>query len=251
MPKALSIVMTVALFVTGVAAETIELDPIRDNTLYEHPTGALSNGQGASLFTGLNGGGSRRRAALAFDVSALPEGAVVTQAALTLTVAQTNVGPEPTTVHRLAADWGEAASVAPGNGGGGAPAEPGDATWLHTFSPDQLWLAEGGDFSPLASADTMVDGVGPYTWSSPALVADVQAWVDDPGTNFGWLLVGNEAPAAGTSKRFHSREAVDEAVRPVLTVEYDVGPVDTPATSGTGAIALVLLFLAAMGAARR
>ena len=51
------------------------------------------------------------------------------------------------------------------------------------------------------------------------MVADVQSWLDDFSTNFGWLLLGNES-STQTSKRFDSRENATGGNRPVLTVEY-------------------------------
>src|SRR5207248_8531965 len=48
------------------------------------------------------------------------------------------------------------------------------------------------------------------------MAADVQSWLDDPASNFGWLVLGNEATST-TSKRFDTRETTTP---PVLTVEY-------------------------------
>jgi hypothetical protein len=53
--------------------------------------------------------------------------------------------------------------------------------------------------------------------------ADVQSWLDEPGTNFGWLLRGNEATLS-TAKRFDSRENPILANQPVLVVDYTAAP---------------------------
>jgi hypothetical protein len=50
-------------------------------------------------------------------------------------------------------------------------------------------------------------------------VADVQGWLTNPSTNFGWIIIGNEG-GTGTSKRFDSRENDTTANRPQLTVNY-------------------------------
>jgi hypothetical protein len=65
-----------------------------------------------------------------------------------------------------------------------------------------------------------VAGEGSFTWgSTPALIADVQAWLDAPASNHGWILLGGEdAPA--TAKRFDSREAADPSAQPRLVVEF-------------------------------
>ena len=53
------------------------------------------------------------------------------------------------------------------------------------------------------------------------MVADVQAWLNDPDTNFGWILIGNESDRQ-VAMRFNSRENSNEASRPVLEVQYTV-----------------------------
>jgi hypothetical protein len=47
----------------------------------------------------------------------------------------------------------------------------------------------------------------------------VQGWVEEPETNFGWILIGDEVTRA-TSKRFSSREDPIVANRPQLTVNF-------------------------------
>ena len=95
----------------------------------------------------------------------------------------------------------------------------------------------------MPSATLAVGDLGEATWSStPALVDNVQGWLDDPVTNHGWLVMGNES-SGGTSKRFASRDAADETKRPVLTIEYSM-PSRVPATGPLGlAILGVLLAL--------
>jgi hypothetical protein len=199
--------------------QTIVLTPSKDNTLFESDTGTLSNGVGVHLFAGTTASRSLRRALLAFDVAVqLPPGSRITRATFRLQVSQTVAGPEPMTLHRVTADWGEGASGAPPfRDGAGASAEPGDATWLHRFFPGQPWTAEGGDFNAAADATATVPNSG--TWeSSEAMVARVQGWLDQPSENFGWIVLGNEAKST-TAKRFDSREIEPAATRPTLTIE--------------------------------
>ena len=54
------------------------------------------------------------------------------------------------------------------------------------------------------------------------MAADIQQWLDDPASNYGWILAGNES-ANQTTKRFATRENSDEGHRPLLTVEYTGG----------------------------
>jgi hypothetical protein len=203
------------------SAETVSVPSAADNTLIESATGASSNGAGPAVFAGRTSQatGSRRRALLLFDVAgALPAGVIVTRAELHLMLTPSNPPPAEIGLHRVLAAWGEGASAA--SGGGGAPAAPGDATWLHTYYDAAFWETPGGDFLTGASATIEVGDAGAVSWSStPAAVADVQAWLDFPDGNHGWLLLGGE-DAPTTSKRFASREAEDPATRPQLLVEY-------------------------------
>jgi hypothetical protein len=114
-----------------------------------------------------------------------------------------------------------AGSDAIGNEGRGAPALPGDVTWTHRFHEGEAWDNEGGDFVEAPSASLDVGRIGAYTFgSTQGMIADVQAWLDDPASNFGWLLKGDETRAK-TAKRFDSRENIEEANRPVLVVPYE------------------------------
>lgn len=201
--------------------QTIELLPSKDNTLFESGNGGVSNAKGIHVFTGNTAAGSLRRALLAFDIaSQIPPGSRITSVTLTLRLSQTISGAEPATLHGVTADWGESTSNAGGSRDGtGDLAEPGDATWIHTFRPDRFWSTPGGDFTPAPDATTPVGASGSFTWdSSPAMIARVQSWLDQPATNFGWLLIGNEARTS-TAKRFSSREATS-ASRPKLIVEF-------------------------------
>lgn len=113
---------------------------------------------------------------------------------------------------------GEGSSNAGSPGGGGAPAQPGDATWLHNFFNTSFWTSAGGDTAASVSASTAVSTNNRlYTWSGSGLVADVQSWVADPASNFGWLMTGNESNQQ-SAQRFHTSENASN--KPQLTVTY-------------------------------
>jgi hypothetical protein len=164
---------------------------------------------------------------LFFDVAGnIPDGAVVESVALNLYLSKGNGGAREMRLHRLLTDWGEGGSVKDG-GGLGAPAQAGDATWLHTFYPDAFWGSKGGRFVGRVSATQMVgtsgggnDVAGPYTWqSTDRLVDDVRRWLKNPAKNYGWILVGDES-VKQTAKQFVSRESVSPDLRPMLEVTY-------------------------------
>jgi hypothetical protein len=208
-------------------AEQLVLTPAKDNTIYS----SALNGSNAvgNIFVGLNDAGSVRRGLLAFDLSALPPGSIIDAVSLQMGVDNSRPGIFAITAHRLATDWGEGTSTGSG-GGGGQPglASTGDATWRYTFFSNSTWSTNGGDFAAAVSASANAGANGTVTWSGPGLVADVQAWVDSPASNFGWILVGAEGTAQSV-KGFYSRE--DGANAPRLTIDY------TPAGPVTGATA--------------
>jgi hypothetical protein len=51
------------------------------------------------------------------------------------------------------------------------------------------------------------------------MVSDVQGWLNNPSSNSGWLLLGNESTTL-TSKRFDTKENTTASLRPKLAVTY-------------------------------
>jgi len=208
---------------TAAAEETKKLQPSKDTTLIESAKGLLGNSEGETIFVGRTGQPqeSKRRGLIAFDLAgAIPARSRITSVTLTMTLQLSAGGDQPRTVnlYRVSRFWKEGTSVA--QGGRGAEAAAGDATWIHSVYPTTRWSRPGGDYLKVSSAKTDVAGAGVYTWNStPRLVADVQSWVNAPKKNFGWILIGDESQAA-TAKVFHSSEATDETLRPQLTVTF-------------------------------
>jgi PKD repeat protein len=99
----------------------------------------------------------------------------------------------------------------------------GDVTWIHREFSETLWTTSGASFAQSASATLQVANEGSYSFSStPELVADVQGWLEDASSNFGWALVV-DSPASGSAKRFNSRENPTASSRPKLTINYEAG----------------------------
>jgi hypothetical protein len=210
-------------------AQLANINPSKDNTLYQFvpAEGDVSNALGQHFFAGETGMGELRRGVLAFDIAGnVPAGSTILGVTLSLNVSRTGLDTARTVeLHKMLADWGEGTSVAPGEEGEGAPATTNDATWRHRFFDTIFWTTEGGDFSATVSASQAVGPVGMYTWSSLQMRADVQSWLDDPASNFGWLILGDESEIA-TAKRFDTRES---ASPPVLTIQFrPPGPRPTP-----------------------
>jgi hypothetical protein len=216
-------VLYAALVSPGNAQSRIDvvIPASRDATLYDDPNGTLSNG-GGELFVGLTASGLRRRALIAFDIAAaVPAGSRIVFAQITLNVAQTSaVGPDDVQVHRVLANWGEGSTVAAGNGGSGALAQPGDATWVHRFSPTPLWQTPGGDYEPVFAVQSPAPLSGAFRLgTSSRMIADVQDWLDGLRPNYGWLLKTDEL-ASSTARRITCSENATVALRPQLAIGY-------------------------------
>ncbi len=222
---------------------TVSIDASKDNSIFQsNPDG--SAGGSAGIFVGSNADISPRRGLIAFDVAGtVPTGATITSAQLTLYLALSgNLMDEMVELHRLTADWGE------GTAGSGTPtvhfagtgfdASAGDATWNERSFGSTAWSNPGadGDFNAAASASAVIglpdpDQTNPtaYNWvSTAALVSDVQSWLDNPASNFGWMLINSSEDVAGSVRAFFSRSAtldtggdpLQHDVFPTLTITY-------------------------------
>lgn len=82
-----------------------------------------------------------------------------------------------------------------------------------------MWSATGGDFAGTASASLSIGATTGqyYTWSGGTLVNDVQGWLDNPATNYGWGVM-DDAATAQSARRFSSHEQTNN--KPVLAVTY-------------------------------
>lgn len=213
-------------------AVVLEIACGRDNTLFEDADGDTSSGAGTSLYAGTNGQGRTRRALVRFPLEGgVPPGSEVDSVSLILHVASAPDEVARTfTLHRVTRDWGEGVSL--GAGGSGAGAASGDATWLHAFYPDTPWSQAGGDFADLPGAVRDVGGVGPWSWEGDGLVADVSAWLADPSSNFGWILLCSDESVPRSVRRFDAREAADPGTRPVLRLVLSPATPTPPDTWG-------------------
>jgi len=194
-------------------ADTISLNPIADSAISEGdpdtPQGTL--GILVAGTTGPNEGATRNRALLKFDLAAvIPSNATVTSAALKVTVVSTS--PLVTnlwfSLHKVAADWSEAA-----------------VTWTNRLQPPAPWIIQGGDFATSVTQSNLITGVGAFTFiSNPEMVADVQNWVRAPASNFGWVLLCQLEDLEKSIRKFGSREYSTNSSRPSLEVQFTPAP---------------------------
>ncbi len=247
----LALFAALALAAAGARSETLVLPAIADATLYQPLAGdpETADSQGPHLFVGRIVAGTRRRALLRFDLSALPANALIQSARLELTVSRTTSGPVDVGLHSVSAAWTEGSSNAGTPGGQGTFPGNDDPTWSLRAFPADPWTAAGGDFAAIASATFTLDGETRYLVPATAqMLADLASWRANPASNHGWLLLSNEAQVPPTAKRLESAESADPATRPLLVIDYALPatPVPGPRTS-----ALVLLAFAILLAALR
>jgi len=186
-----------------VTSQELVFSAVKDNTLYSEADS--SNGKGIYLFSGLNNGGNERRAMLKFDLSQLQAPDSIISTELKLYASRTISGEISAGIHKMKKDWGEGASDAKFEEGGGATAKPCDATWNYAFFDTSAWTNAGGDFEITASATLLTGEIGSYSWEGDQLTSDVHFWIQQPDSNFGWILILEPADFP-TAKRFNSRE---------------------------------------------
>ncbi|MCB1197943.1 MAG: DNRLRE domain-containing protein [Deltaproteobacteria bacterium] len=198
------------------------LYPQKDNTLYENATGSVSNGEGSVLIVGRTNEGSTylRRAVLMFDIASdVPAGATITNAILRLSTKRVASNTARTIdLYRIESNWDQGTSSINNNAGQGDASTTGDATWIHGLYNTVMWTTAGGDYNAtsLASVD-VTSANNSYEWTSNDLIADVQDMLDNPSTNYGWILIGDES----TSKSAKIFSSLEGTSAPELELEFD------------------------------
>jgi hypothetical protein len=214
------------------AAGIVALNPSRDTSIFEESNNAGGNG---ALFVGHTAGNLNttvRRALTYFDVSgSIPAGSTINAVSLRLSLyisPPAGNGADQLLLHRLTADWGET-TVGVGVRAGGLGTTPGvaDATWIYNFYTSSSWATPGGDFVSTPSGAITLNGIdNEFTFSGQqGLVADVQDWVNNPSTNFGWLMKYDNEVDFATARGFWSGDDnVQSIFRPLLTIDFTAVP---------------------------
>jgi hypothetical protein len=203
-------------------AATVTLHPTQDTAIYSaFPT--FNFGGGTTITAGGRPMGGESRGLLLFDIrGSLPAGALIQSASLQMTVVGTPSSGAVNSVfdlNTLSASWAEGT----GSDRGGSPAGPNAATWNNRFGTSgSPWTTPGGDFSSSISAFVSILGDGVYTFRSPALATDVQGWLNNPATDFGWMLRSESELTSRTIRRFGSHEDIGNS--PVLSIQYVMVP---------------------------
>jgi len=223
--KKLLLMVTVLSSGFASAGDRLALSPIKDNTLYETMDGSLSNGAGAWTFIGLTTSGLRR-SIVAFDVSDLDVCDQITAVRVIFTIDQAPATSSAGTagLHLVLQDWGEGTSDALSPGGQGTTSTTNDATWIHSFYDTASWNNAGGDFmmTPSAQAPFGTQSMDVLNFTSTALlIDDVLGWVQDPASNYGWIILGDEINLRN-ARRLISKDSQAKET-PTLLIDFVPG----------------------------
>jgi hypothetical protein len=246
-----------------VQADTMTLGASQDTTIFQNNPNNAGGGS-PGLFAGTNGADSPRRALIEFNIAGnIPAGSTITSVQMILNLGQiagsgggTGMGTTASStvdIFKVTDSWGEGTAQKPatptdslgGQGQGGTPTGN-DATWNARFfdaTNPVLWTTPGGDIVGTASASEVVNGTtipSPYTWgSNAAMIADVQGWLDDPSTNFGWMLKNEDEVDPTDFRAFLSRDAADH--NPQLVVTFTSVPEPSTIVLSLTALSMLLV----------
>ena len=189
-----------------------------DVVLYQHPPGLLqlqpgaADGEDAEIWdqapnnnysaadeTWVSSAVSdTTRSLLRFNLGAIPAGARIMRADLSLERESGSGADQPVSAHRIVNPWSEAS-----------------VTWNQRESGTN-WDTAGADFDNMAITTTPVGPVNQrYAWNITSLV---QGWVDGSYPNYGVALVAAIAGMPG--ERFYTSDEIDETRRPRLMINY-------------------------------
>jgi len=206
--RALGAMVVGVLLVLSAAAAfaaVANINPSMDTTVSED---FPDNSSGAcdSIFAGNSDGGFARRAFMQFDIAAaIPLGATINSVTLSMNVTRGSNHVDSTfTLHPVNAAWVEGPEGCGVRGGGQGDPSAGGVTW--NTQPG----------FGAASGSTLINDTSPVWASTAAMVSDVQGWLDNPGSNDGWVLIGDENNST-TTRRFDSREG---GTPPSLVVDF-------------------------------
>ncbi len=174
----------------GVAGYTGTLDTYIWNN---SPT--TSRGAEATIVQDYDSGTNERRSLLKFDLSTIPAGSVVSSAVLQFYVTAEGQGFN---MHRMLAPWLESSTY---------------SSLVDGVAPDDVEAASAVD----GNWPGVNDYFGYITVTVPA--ATIQAWIDAPATNNGWLMVSTDIPG-GDGQQLASRENGTLEWHPKLSIDY-------------------------------
>lgn len=143
---------------------------------------------------------------LKWNVSQIPAGSIIDSVSITLQVTDPSV--EAYEIFEMKRNWNES-----------------QATWV-SYASGQRWATAGAqgtaDVGSTVLGTVLKTAKGTVTVNlNTAGIALVQRWIDNPATNFGFLI--KDYTSSGDKLDFASSENSNKAYRPMLSVNYTSG----------------------------
>lgn len=200
-------------------AAFIHLAPTADTRLVEsiYSPVSINTNYSTDILSLYHSFGNEQRTLLQFDLGAIPIGATVTSASLTMTASTrwgNNAGNLPMDVYRVTQSW-----------------DPNTVSW-NWRNATQVWSNAGGSYvgttgvrnvSPYASNSSNVAEGGSVTWDITALASQ---WFSGTFSNFGLEIVSS----VGNGLTFDSSEVSPSGrapIAPVLAINFSVSGSET------------------------
>jgi len=189
-------------FATFANADTVTINADADTTIYSDNVD--NNGGGHNFgIAGFSNSGNERRLLMLFDLTGIAAGSTINQVSLDIDALRVNRGGGDFRLYRVNRGWGEGNK----SGNRGAAATSGEATWADARYPNLDWVnsAQGGSwFAPILD-QASINSTGVATFdSSTAFVSSLQAMLDNPSENWGFLIRGIDNNVGAV--RFGTRE---------------------------------------------
>jgi len=200
---------------TATQAAVLTISPGESAVIFQYLSGGTPNA--VTLNVGEDVNGYTYRSLISFDLSSIPENAVITSASLSLpTKVFRNWPVVSISIHRVTESWVNAA---------------GNVSWSKRDASTN-WSTTGGSYASSASSTlTGAYAVANQENHFTGLEDDVQLWLDNPSQNFGWILINSNQDDVNTFKSFYGNydpnypnSGSPTWFPPVLTIEYEVIP---------------------------
>ncbi len=214
----LTSLLSIATIPIASAAEAT-IQPSADSYMNEGAKDTNYGGQSYIEVSSKPSAWGNARGIIEFDLSSIPSGSTITSVTLSLYLYSTRGTNRTYCLHKVTKNWTESG-----------------VTW-NKYDGTNNWTTSGGDYEATASA-TVTAGAVYNTWvdwSSSALASDVSDFVNNPSTNFGWIIKDQTEGSSNQDwVRFYSKEHTDTTLRPKLTVTYTAEADTTPPAAPTG-----------------
>lgn len=211
---------TVTLPADGQASIELQPGPDEGKANYLYYSSSLVNcanyGTGPHLWVGSDAT-RRYRPIISWDLRAIPAGAPITSATMSLWQTGTlNVGPVTVRAYRVTRAWEEGAGYETCSGDG--------VTW-YDAAAGVKWASQGGDFDPAGTSPVTHQADPPAGWDAFDVKGFVEQWSSGTTPNLGILLKSDdESHIEGKDYPYISDDFTGEpGLRPKLLVTYADG----------------------------